>query len=239
MSQYTTGEMAKRCGVTVRAVQYYDTRGILSPSALSEGGRRLYSEADLQRLKVICFLRELDLPIESIRQLLDEEDPARVVTLLLEQQAEALRGEIAEKQGKLDKLTALRRDLERRQAITVESIGDIAVKMENRIQLRRMHRRMLATGLPVTALQWVAIALWIVKGLWIPFAVYTAIAVVYGIAVTRVYFRRTAYLCPQCHKVFKPALKQAFWARHTPNTRKLTCTECGHHGFCIEVWDGE
>ena len=37
MSKYTTGEMAKLCGVTVRTVQYYDTRGILIPSALSEG----------------------------------------------------------------------------------------------------------------------------------------------------------------------------------------------------------
>ena len=47
MSKYTTGELAKLCGVTVRTVQYYDSRGILIPSELSEGGRRLYSEDDL------------------------------------------------------------------------------------------------------------------------------------------------------------------------------------------------
>ena len=44
MSKYTTGEIAKLCGVSVRTVQYYDTRGILAPSELTEGGRRLYSE---------------------------------------------------------------------------------------------------------------------------------------------------------------------------------------------------
>ena len=66
MSQYTTGELAKLCGVTVRTVQYYDTRGILTPSALSEGGRRLYSDGDLRRMKVICFLRELGLPLDAI-----------------------------------------------------------------------------------------------------------------------------------------------------------------------------
>ena len=38
---YTTGEVAKLCGVSVRTVQYYDTRGILTPSSLTEGGRRL------------------------------------------------------------------------------------------------------------------------------------------------------------------------------------------------------
>ena len=76
MSKYTTGELAKLCGVTVRTVQYYDTRGILIPSELSEGGRRLYSEDDLKRMKIICFLRELDLPIDAISQILKEEHPS-------------------------------------------------------------------------------------------------------------------------------------------------------------------
>ena len=58
MSKYTTGEIAKLCGVSVRTVQYYDSRNILVPSELSEGGRRLYSENDLKRMRVICFLRE-------------------------------------------------------------------------------------------------------------------------------------------------------------------------------------
>ena len=75
MSKYSTGELAKLCGVTVRTVQYYDTRGILIPSELSEGGRRLYSEDDLKRMKIICFLRELDLPIDAIAQILKEEHP--------------------------------------------------------------------------------------------------------------------------------------------------------------------
>lgn len=57
MSKYTTGEIAKLCGVSVRTVQYYDERGILIPSELSEGGRRLYSEDDYKKLKIICFLR--------------------------------------------------------------------------------------------------------------------------------------------------------------------------------------
>ena len=50
MAQYTTGELAKECGITVRTVQFYDQRGILVPSALTEGGRRLYSEEDLKKL---------------------------------------------------------------------------------------------------------------------------------------------------------------------------------------------
>ena len=75
MSKYTTGEIAKLCGVSVRTVQYYDTRNILVPSELSEGGRRLYSEEDLKRMKIICFLREAGIPINGINQLFQEENP--------------------------------------------------------------------------------------------------------------------------------------------------------------------
>lgn len=72
MSKYTTGEIAKLCGVSVRTVQYYDSRNILIPSELSEGGRRLYSEQDLKRMKIICFLRDAGISINSIGELLSE-----------------------------------------------------------------------------------------------------------------------------------------------------------------------
>ena len=68
MSKYTTGELAKLCGVTVRTVQYYDTRGILIPSELSDGGRRLYSEDDVKRMKIICFLREQNKDYALLRK---------------------------------------------------------------------------------------------------------------------------------------------------------------------------
>ena len=239
MSQYTTGEMAKLCGVTVRTVQYYDTRGILTPSALSEGGRRLYSEDDRKKLQIICFLRDLGLPIDAIGQLLSEEDPGSVIFLLLEQQQQALREELDERQEKLQKLETLKRELRDIEHFSVESIGDVAKRMENRNKMKKLHILMLATGLPVTALQWVAIILWITRGIWWLFVVWAVIAAVWGTWISRYYFKKVAYICPQCHEVFRPRFQEAFWARHTPRTRRLTCTCCGHKGFCVETWGGD
>ena len=91
MSKYTTGEIAKLCGVSVRTVQYYDTRNILTPSELTEGGRRLYSEEDLKRMKIICFLRDAVISINSIGELLSEHDPGSVISVLLEQQENILK----------------------------------------------------------------------------------------------------------------------------------------------------
>ena len=239
MSKYTTGEMAKLCGVTVRTVQYYDTRGILIPSELSEGGRRLYSEDDLKRMKVICFLRELDIPIDAISQILKEEHPEKVIDLLIEQQESVLSEEISEKQEKLEKLKALKNGLKNKAAFSLETIGDIAVIMEGKKKLKRLRWMTILTGIPVTALQWFSIIFWIVKGIWWPFAAWVLAAVPWGTIVSRYYFHHVKYICPECHEVFIPTFKEAFWAKHTPTTRKLTCTQCGHKGFCVEVWGGE
>ena len=239
MSKYTTGEIAKLCGVTVRTVQYYDTRGILVPNELSEGGRRLYSEDDLKRMKIICFLREMDLSIDAIRQILQEENPENVISLLIEQQEKALTEEIADKKEKLEKLRELKNGLKNKTGFSLETIGDIAVIMEGRKKLKKMRLTMILTGIPVTALQWFSIIFWVVKGIPWPFLIWVLVAVPWGIAVSRYYFNHVKYICPECHEVFKPTLKEAFWANHNPTARKLTCTACGHKGFCVEVWGGE
>ena len=132
MSKYTTGELAKLCGVTVRTVQYYDTRGILIPSELSEGGRRLYSEDDLKRMKIICFLREMDLSLDAISQILQEEHPEKVISLLVEQQETVLLDEISEKQEKLEKLRELKNGLKNQADFSLETLGDITIIMEGK-----------------------------------------------------------------------------------------------------------
>ncbi len=239
MSKYTTGEIARLCGVSVRTVQYYDTRGILTPSELTEGGRRLYSEDDYKRMKIICFLRDAGISISSIGELLSEENPGSVVSVLLDQQEKLLREEVSERQEKLDKLNGIKRELKSVRDFSVESIGDIAYAMENKKKLKQLHAVLLITGIPMNILQWASVIFWIATGTWQLFALYVLLIIPYGILITNFYFNRVAYICPQCHEVFKPERKEALWARHTTTLRKLTCTCCGYKGFCVETYGKE
>ena len=216
MSKYTTGEIAKLCGVSVRTVQYYDSRNILVPSELSEGGRRLYSEHDLKRMRIICFLREAGIPINSISELFAEEHPENVISILLDQQEQTLREELEEQQKKLSIIETIKRELKEVKSFSVESIGDIALIMNNKNKLRKMRWLMVLTGIPVTVLQWVSIVLWITHGLWWLFVIWACVAIPWGIVVSINYFKRVAYICPECHEVFRPRLKEVFWAYHTP-----------------------
>lgn len=236
MSQYTTGEMAKLCGVTVRTVQYYDTRGILTPSALSEGGRRLYDDGDLRKLKVICFLREIGLSIDTIGQLLREEDPGSVIELLLVQQEKDLREQRGEIDAKLEKIAELKKAVAANKQFTVESIGDMAITMTNQKKRNRMYLLFFLLALPIIALQAAGILLWAIKGIRWAFVLWAVLAIPFAIFLSRYYYRHVAYICPECHEVFRPTFKEMFFAAHTPKTRKLTCTACGHKGFCVETW---
>ena len=236
MSKYTTGEIAKLCDVSVRTVQYYDSRNIFIPSELSEGGRRLYSEDDLKRMRIVCFLREAGVPINRIGELFAEEHPEKIISILLDQQEQELQEEIADGQKKLSIVETIKRELKGIENFSVESIGDIAHIMKQKNKLTRMRLMMVLTGIPVTALQWTSIILWITNGLWWLFAVWACVAIPWGIAVSVYYYRHVDYICPECHEIFKPRFKEMFWAYHTPKMRRLTCLKCGHKGLCVEVY---
>lgn len=75
------GALAKRTGLSVRTLHYYDEIELLSPSAHSEGGHRLYTAADIARLQQIRSLRQLGFSLEQTRECLSRPDysPRQVI----------------------------------------------------------------------------------------------------------------------------------------------------------------
>jgi DNA-binding transcriptional MerR regulator len=62
----TVNEVSKLTGVTVRALRFYDDKGILNPARRTEKGYRLYGAEQLKKLQTILLLRELDFSIDEI-----------------------------------------------------------------------------------------------------------------------------------------------------------------------------
>ncbi len=67
---YRIGEIAKLAEVTPDTIRYYEKQKMMDHGLRTEGGFRLYTEDDLQRLKFIRHARQLDFSLESIRELL-------------------------------------------------------------------------------------------------------------------------------------------------------------------------
>ena len=82
----------------------------------------------------------------------------------------------------------------------------------------------------------ITIVLWIASGIWYLFALWALVAISWGTWVSKYYFDHINYICPECHEVFKPRLKEVFWAYHTPRMRRLTCPRCGRRGLCVEIY---
>ncbi len=86
------GELARRAGLTVRALHHYDSIGLLQPSARSDAGYRLYNVDDIARLHQIQALRRFGLALGDIAAMLD--DPAHPLADTLARQIDALEHQI-------------------------------------------------------------------------------------------------------------------------------------------------
>lgn len=73
------GEVAQATGMTVRALHHYDRIGLVTPSARTAGGHRLYTDADLARLYQVTALRLLGLALDQIAVLLAGQADVREV----------------------------------------------------------------------------------------------------------------------------------------------------------------
>ena len=67
----TVKEVSRITGVSVRTLHHYDAIGLLKPAKITESGYRLYDDAALQRLQAILFFRELEFPLQEIKDILD------------------------------------------------------------------------------------------------------------------------------------------------------------------------
>ncbi|MEQ4722245.1 MerR family transcriptional regulator [Nonomuraea sp. B19D2] len=68
------GQVAARTGLSLRTIRHYDELGLVRPSARSQGGFRLYTEADVARLMVIRRMKPLGFTLEEMGELLSITD---------------------------------------------------------------------------------------------------------------------------------------------------------------------
>ncbi|MDQ0394632.1 MerR family transcriptional regulator [Labrys monachus] len=104
------GEAARRSGVKVPTIRYYEQVGLLPAPPRSEGNRRLYDAADIRRLAFIRHARELGFDVDAIRTLLSlQDDPAQPCAA-----ADAVaRSRLVEVEQRIASLQALKTELER------------------------------------------------------------------------------------------------------------------------------
>ena len=105
------GDLAKRAGVTVRTVRYYEELGLLTPTETSPGGFRLYSENDLRKLHFIKRFKNLDFPLEEILELIDVSKGHGSKSEIIQGSLALLQRQLEQVDNKMAKLAGIKKEI--------------------------------------------------------------------------------------------------------------------------------
>lgn len=71
------GEVAERVALSLRTVRYYEEMGLITPERRTDGGFRLYTEENIDRLLTIKQMKPLGFSVQEMRELLETRDALR------------------------------------------------------------------------------------------------------------------------------------------------------------------
>ncbi|MEX2948961.1 MerR family transcriptional regulator [Staphylococcus warneri] len=235
MSYYTTGEIAERCEVSVRTVQYYDQKDILKPSHMTETNRRMYSNDDMKRLELIILLKHLGCSIKDIKTLLKEESTMNTLNYILRMKEEALSQEISRKQNIIKRIKTMKKYIDTQSVSPIQKLTDIEHMVQASTHIRYIHKNIFLTAGLIGIAQYTGIISSIILKSKTPLLTVSPFVISYAIALTYYYVKKVAFICPNCHTQFHPTLNQLITAKHTLNTRRLECPNCHKTNYCIET----
>ncbi len=233
---FSTGELAKLCNVSVRTVQYYDREGIISPSEQSEGGRRVYTEEDLRKFRCICLYKALGFSLEEIKKVTQNKDAYSLLTETILRQQTKIDEEIKVLKGTKDKLNAILGQIEETGQAKIESIEELDVLLVKKNKHRKTdvmtyifltcYVLLLFAGFPV------AVSI----GGFMP-VVMSAIAVILLFGLIYYHSQSNSYVCSHCHEKFSIGfLNDMFTLNGGKKGKYLKCPKCGHRGWFRETF---
>lgn len=81
MNYFSSGEVAKKLGVSLRTIRYYDDIGLVEPTSKDDSGRRLYTAEDILQLQKVMLLKETSMPLKDIQNILNQITMERILLL--------------------------------------------------------------------------------------------------------------------------------------------------------------
>ena len=102
------GGLAKRAGITLRTIRYYEELGLINHTVRTKGGFRLYDDGELGKLEIIRDLQELDFPLAKIRSLFARKRAVQSGSELAGELRETLTAQLQEMDGRIARFQSMR-----------------------------------------------------------------------------------------------------------------------------------
>lgn len=237
MSHYTVGELANHLGVTVRTLQYYDRKGLLTAESATESNRRYYNDDHIQQLQLIFLLKQFGCTLDEIKTLLYEDSDMQTLKAMLQLHKKELEASIHDQTKALKHLNNVDQYISSHSSAPINHLSDIDKAVKQSTTLKSFKSKVWISAGIIGIIQYTGLITSLIRSSSKPFIAIVPILVTYAVGLTTYYYKNISYLCPNCQHTFKPSLKQFILARHTMQTRKLECLKCHETHYCIEVSD--
>lgn len=233
---FTTGEIAKMCNISVRTVQFYDKKGIVKPSESSEGGRRIYTEKDLDKFRTVCLYKNLGFSLSEIKDINDADKAECILSELLQDQQERITEQIEQLSEMKEKVHVLQQEIKQNGVITVFNENEL-----NRLLIKKHEHRKtdIMTYIFLGCYVLLAIAgfaLTIQMGA--PYT-YVMLFVAIVLLLGLIYYHSSvnAYVCPHCGKKFVIGFLYDMFSMNGGRKGKyIKCPHCGKRGWMKESY---
>jgi DNA-binding transcriptional MerR regulator len=127
MTQLRIGELATATGLTVRTLRHYDQIGLLRPKTRTDGGYRLYGEAEVRRLQQIRSLQSLGFSLEQIGSMLAGNDAP--LPEVIGWQLAAIDRELTALQRLRARLSAVSQAMQRAEMVDIDDLTALMKEM--------------------------------------------------------------------------------------------------------------
>lgn len=239
MSEYSTGELSERFNVSKRSLQFYDKKGLLKPAYIKRNGYRVYTDTEVERLKLIVILKRMDLSLKDIRVLLEEDKGLKAIRLMVERKIDERAHDIKIQQQQLAYMKHLKSMITANSHSQINQLIGIDEAMSKNKQRQHLHIQLVVMAGIGTFIQVVGLSVSFAMKHYLPFLMSFILGVGCAALLTRRYYQAVSYMCPQCHFEFQPKLLSFMFASHTSKTRKLTCPHCHQRHHCVEIVNEE
>ncbi|MCM3518979.1 MerR family transcriptional regulator [Staphylococcus xylosus] len=235
MTQYQTGELAKQCGVSIRTIQYYDKKGLLTSTKTEDNGRRVFDTQSKQDLEIILILKRFGFSLKDIKKIIVEENKLKTIRSMIEQRVLNIEHEIQKNKMLLSEMEQFKSYIGKDSEAPLNKLLETSQYVANKGIMSTLTRSIIYRVLPVVIVQYTALLTSIITRKWWPNFVVLPFLIIFAVYFTNFIYKRLMYVCPNCQEVFRPNIKSWLFASHTPKTRKLQCPNCHETSHCMAI----
>ncbi|AID41865.1 MerR family transcriptional regulator [Staphylococcus xylosus] len=235
MTQYQTGELAKQCGVSIRTIQYYDKKGLLTSTKTEDNGRRVFDTQSKQDLEIILILKRFGFSLKDIKKIIVEENKLKTIRSMIEQRTLNIEHEIEKNKMLLSEMKQFKSYIGKDSEAPLNKLLETSQYVANKGIMSTLTRSIIYRVLPVVIVQYTALLTSIITRKWWPNFVVLPFLIIFAVYFTNFIYKRLMYVCPNCQEVFRPNIKSWLFASHTPKTRKLQCPNCHETSHCMAI----